>query len=156
VFSPSCSGTFKARAFALNPIAAGRKALLGTPTRYICTSEATNITWDSHLEGNYWSDYTGADSDGDGIGDIPYVIDENNRDHFPLMKVGWNPGWNPGDIDYDLDVDIFDLVRCAAAYGVTPTDADWDPPCDVAAPYEIINIFDIVTVAVSYGEEYTP
>jgi parallel beta-helix repeat protein len=41
------------------------------------------------LGGNYWSDYNGTDNNqdgiGDGIGDIPYVINENNTDHYPLM-----------------------------------------------------------------------
>ena len=44
--------------------------------------------------GNYWSDYNGTDfysgpfqnePGSDGIGDTPYVIDENNVDHYPLM-----------------------------------------------------------------------
>lgn len=35
--------------------------------------------------GNYWSDYNGTDANRDGIGDTPYVIDENNRDNHPLM-----------------------------------------------------------------------
>ncbi len=38
------------------------------------------------IEKNYWSDYAGTDANGDGIGDTPYIIDENNADHHPLMK----------------------------------------------------------------------
>lgn len=105
-----------------------------------------------HSEGNYWSDYNGTDADGDGIGDTPYVVDTNNTDNYPLM----NLYWNSGDIDHDLDVDIFDVVKCAIAYGSTPLDVNWNPHCDIAEPYGIINIFDLVTMAASYGEEYTP
>jgi parallel beta-helix repeat protein len=43
--------------------------------------------WDSgYANGNYWSDYAGVDADGDGIGDTPYIIDEDNRDNYPLMS----------------------------------------------------------------------
>jgi parallel beta-helix repeat protein len=41
--------------------------------------------FDNGKEGNYWSDYTGTDSDGDGIGDTPYVIDADRQDNYPLM-----------------------------------------------------------------------
>lgn len=34
--------------------------------------------WDYGRIGNYWSDY-------DGIGDMPYIIDKNNQDNYPLM-----------------------------------------------------------------------
>ncbi|MEM3458409.1 MAG: NosD domain-containing protein [Candidatus Bathyarchaeia archaeon] len=45
--------------------------------------------------GNYWSNYNGVDlysgpyqneTGSDGIGDEPYVIDENNQDRYPLMN----------------------------------------------------------------------
>jgi len=44
-------------------------------------------TWDYGYPaaGNYWSDYTGVDSNGDEIGDTPYTIDTNNTDRYPLM-----------------------------------------------------------------------
>ena len=50
----------------------------------VSSSGSTNL-WDNGLEGNYWSDYNGTDSNQDGIGDTPYFIDENNIDHYPLM-----------------------------------------------------------------------
>lgn len=45
----------------------------------------TNI-WDNGIIGNYWSDYTGIDTNGDGIGDTPYIINNGFEDRFPLIQ----------------------------------------------------------------------
>jgi parallel beta-helix repeat protein len=50
----------------------------------VFVSNSTDV-WENEFEGNYWSEYNGADADHDGIGDTPYTIDENNVDHYPLM-----------------------------------------------------------------------
>jgi len=42
-------------------------------------------TWDNGLEGNYWSSYNGADTNQDGVGDTPFILEEGNQDNYPLM-----------------------------------------------------------------------
>jgi parallel beta-helix repeat protein len=49
------------------------------------------VSWDNGKEGNYWSDYQSRYPDASapflsGVGDTPYVIDENNVDRYPLMQ----------------------------------------------------------------------
>jgi parallel beta-helix repeat protein len=43
-------------------------------------------SWNNGKKGNYWGDYNGTDSNGDGIGDTPYIIDDNNTDYYPLIE----------------------------------------------------------------------
>jgi parallel beta-helix repeat protein len=52
--------------------------------------------WDNGYPsgGNYWSDYYGNDTDGDGIGDTPYVISDDVADRYPLMAP-WSPSEPP-------------------------------------------------------------
>jgi parallel beta-helix repeat protein len=64
--------------------------------RALYTSTAyCNNTWDNGYPsgGNYWSDYTGTDlysgpdqdiAGSDFRGDTPYIINQNNTDHYPL------------------------------------------------------------------------
>ncbi len=57
-----------------------------------CVCKEYNLTeerhsWDDGKEGNFWSDYSGTDQNGDGIGDTPYVVDILNQDSYPLMQM---------------------------------------------------------------------
>ena len=43
--------------------------------------------WDNGFEGNFWSNYVGSDINRNGLGDIHQIIDDYNRDRFPLLGV---------------------------------------------------------------------
>lgn len=68
------------------------------------TSNCVDI-WDNGFTsgGNYWSDYAGEDAYSgifqnetcrDGIGDTTYLVDEDNRDRYPLVDP-WSTHLNP-------------------------------------------------------------
>jgi len=46
--------------------------------------------------GNYWDNYTGTDTNGDGIGDTPYYVPVDNEDRYPFMEPsGWDENYPP-------------------------------------------------------------
>ena len=62
-------------------------ATLLFPIRLWNASDNLNNQWDDGTYGNYWGDYTGPDTNGDGIGDAPYYISEGKSvDRYPLME----------------------------------------------------------------------
>jgi len=56
-------------------------------TNYNARDYTGTNQWNSGSEGNYYSDYTGTDPDGDGIGNTPYPIPGgSSEDRYPLMS----------------------------------------------------------------------
>ena len=55
--------------------------------RHLARDDGTNL-WNASGIGNYWSDSTHGDSDGDGMTDVPYLINGTggSKDHFPLAR----------------------------------------------------------------------
>lgn len=80
------------------------------------TTEAKH-TWDNGEKGNYWSDYNGADGNGDGIGDTPYVIDVLNLDRYPLMQSPANPPTATPSVPVEIIVAVaaLSIITVAAA-----------------------------------------
>jgi len=95
--------------------------------------------WDNGYPsgGNYWSDYIGTDfysgpyqneTGSDGIGDTPYVIDENSVDHYPLMG-SWTPEGGNITVVPSLDVAMtFENVTSSGITTVSETDVGPEPP----------------------------
>lgn len=119
-----------------------------------CDTQSSGNFWDDGYPsgGNYWSDYNGTDSDHDGIGDVPYLIESDNQDDYPLM----NPWFHKiGDVNYDGKVNIKDVYAVSKAYGTSlqgpnPPRRYYNPDCDLNNDNKI-DARDVYVVCVHYG-----
>jgi len=72
--------------------------------------DSINI-WDNGIEGNFWDDYSGIDANGDGIGDTPYIINENNQDNYPGVEptiIPEFPSWTI--LPFILTITLFSII----------------------------------------------
>lgn len=60
----------------------------------------------------------------------------------------------PGDLNGDGKVSLEDLLLFAQAYSSQLGDPNWNPNADLAPPYGIISLTDLVTIATHYGQHY--
>lgn len=127
-------------------------------------NDQSAIIWDNGYPsgGNYWSNYHGTDlfsglhqnvSGSDGIGDAPYVIDNNNIDRFPLVEPF--PIAILGDINWDGAIDLFDLIVVAKSFGTRIGDLNWNEQADLYKD-GIIDVFDFVIIGMNFGQTLTP
>jgi len=71
----------------------------------------TNIIGGHYLGGNYWSDYSGNDTNRDGLGDTPYNIEGANKDYLPLTTLAF----------IDVIRNLPDTVQRGETFNVTVT-----------------------------------
>jgi parallel beta-helix repeat protein len=81
--------------------------------------------WDNGSIGNYWDDYRGKDSNGDGIGDIPYWISPyitGNKDSYPIVREQ-KPDTTPPEVSINKPSEgylyIFNVEICPTHSGET-------------------------------------
>jgi len=115
-------------------------------------SLSSTSIWDDGTEGNWWSDYKGTDANHDGIGDTPYTVDAGDIDRFPLVRPLKLALF--GDVNYDGVVDILDLTLLGSVYSKREGESGWVPQADLARPYGVINMLDVVTCVAHYKETY--
>jgi parallel beta-helix repeat protein len=130
--------------------------------RQIFTESSVN-SWDNGYPngGNFWSDFAALDlfsgpyqnlSNADNISDTPYILAENNKDRYPLMKPFGEIRLAP-DLNGDGKINILDITLVGSAFGSNPSHTRWNPKCDFDGN-GLINIIDITLIAKDYGKSF--
>ncbi len=108
-------------------------------TQNVWIASGTPINqWDNGAQGNYWSTHQGADSNGDGISEVPYVMTANNTDRYPLMQ----------PIDISTMIEQLPTPTPTLTPSSSPLPAQTTTPQPTSSPIETPQIPEMTTWAV--------
>ncbi|RLG28308.1 hypothetical protein DRO03_10150, partial [Methanosarcinales archaeon] len=92
---------------------------------------------------NYWSNYNGTDTDGDGLGEETYDIGSGNFDYHPLCP--------PSSVKGDLNGDgIISPVDATIALRLAATDAH-DDAADVSGDGQVTSLDALMILQAAAG-----
>jgi len=125
-------------------------------TRGMVANQSTN-NWSDNNLGNYWDKYlltypNATEVDSSGVWNIPYVINENNTDAYPLVTIRdistvqiQQPNWANLDVPEVLSTPIFPASNPSPNPTLTPT-----PPASPTVPeFPSWTLLLLVTIMVS-------
>ena len=91
--------------------------------------EGLGSLWNDSSHGNYWSDWPGPDSNGDGVVDRPYKFNISASDYYPLVNPVEGIEYRPAPPDHILagadrkPPSIFDLTPANSSLAESPRPA---------------------------------
>ena len=117
---------------------------------YTVTPDYANF-WDYGYPsgGNYWSDYNGVDLNHDGVGDVAYIIDANNTDHYPL--IGMFSSFNTFlghlvNVISNSTIEDFEYLESNSTIRMHVSGEEGIGFCRVSIPHVLMNVSDISVI----------